>query len=63
MVTPGREPPLKIHLTSFSLLPGGLVLLQNNLFLYFGFFVELIEVVDDDRNGQRDTQNPTEGAA
>ena len=52
-----------IHLTSLPVLPGGLVLLQNDLLLYLGLFIELVEVVDDDRNGQCDTENPTESAA
>ena len=47
--------------TSFSVLPGGLLLLGVYLLLYLGLLVELVEVVDDDGDGQRDAQHAADG--
>ena len=49
--------------TSLGFFPGGLALLQNDFFLYFGFFIEFIEVIDDDGDWKCNTENSTEGAA
>ena len=43
--------------TSFSLLPGWLGFLQKNFLLNLGFFVELVEVVDNDGDGEGDAEN------
>ena len=47
-------------LAFFLLIPEGVGLLQLNLLLDFGFFVELVEVVYDDGDGQRDAEHPTD---
>ena len=49
--------------TSLGFFPGGLALLQDNIFLYFGFFIELIEVIDDDGDWKSNTEDSTESAA
>ena len=49
--------------TSLGFFPGGLALLKNNFFLYLGFFIELIEVIDDDGDWKGDAENSTESAA
>ena len=49
--------------TSLGFFPGGLALLKNNFFLYLGFFIELIEVIDDDGDWKSNAENSTEGAA
>ena len=35
--------------------------LQSYLLLNLGFFIEFVEVVDDDWNGKRNTENTTDG--
>ena len=59
------EPSLvnKNIFTSLGFFPGGLALLKNNFFLYLGFFIELIEVIDDDGDWKSNAENSTEGAA
>ena len=49
--------------TSLGFFPGGLALLKNNFFLYLGFFIELIEVIDDDGDWKCNTEDSTESAA
>ena len=49
--------------TSLGVFPGGLALLENNFFFYFGFFVELIEVIDDDGDWKCNAENSTESTA
>ena len=48
--------------TSFCIFPRGLFLLLQDLLLYLCLLVELVEVVDDDGDGQRDAENSTDGA-
>ena len=45
-----------------QVVPGGFLLLGRDLLLYLGLLVELVEVVDDDWDGQGDTEDPTYGA-
>ena len=50
-----------INTLAFSLLfPEGIGLLQFDLLLNFGFFVELVEIVHNDGDGQRDAEHPTD---
>ena len=39
-----------------ELVPGGLLLLSLDLLLYLGLLVELVEIVDDDGDGQTDAE-------
>ena len=50
-------------LTSLGLIPRGLVLLEPDLLLDLGLLVELVEVVDDDGDGQGDAEHPTQSTA
>ena len=45
-----------------QIVPRGFFLLCRDLLLYLGLLVELVEVVDDDRDGQGDTEDATDGA-
>ena len=56
----GRS-PLILELTSFSVLPGGFLLLGVDLFLDLGLLVELVKVVDNDGDGQRDAEDSANG--
>ena len=50
-----------INTLAFSLLfPEGIGLFQFDLLLNFGFFVEFVEIVHNDGDGQRDAENPTD---
>ena len=50
-----------INTLAFSLLfPEGIGLLQFDLLLNFGFFVELVEIVHNDGDGQGDAEHPTD---
>ena len=48
--------------TFYGIIPSRLFLLRSDLLLYLGLLIELVEVVDDDWNGQRDTENPADSA-
>ena len=50
-------------LTSLGLIPRGLVLLEPDLLLDLGLLVELVEVVDDDGDGQGDAEHPAQSTA
>ena len=52
-----------IHLTSLCLLPRRLLSLDLDLLLNLSFFVELVEVVDNDRNGEGDAEHATDRAS
>ena len=45
-----------------QLVPRGFLLLRSDLLLDLCLLIELVEVVDDDWNGQRDTENPADSA-
>ena len=49
--------------TSFSLFPGGLIFLETDLLLNLGLLVELVEVVDNDGDGQGNAQHTTQSAS
>ena len=49
--------------TSLGVFPGGLALLEYNFFFYFRFFVELIEVIDDDGDWKCNAEDSTESTA
>ena len=49
-------------LTFPPLIPQRLCLLQSDLLLDLGLFVELVEVVDNDGDGQGDAEHPADGA-
>jgi hypothetical protein len=47
--------------TFFSVFPQGFLFLKEDLLLYLGLLVELVEVVDDDGDGQGDAQHAADG--
>ena len=47
--------------TSISILPRGLSLLSLDLLLNLRLLVDVVEVVHDDGNGERDTENSADG--
>ena len=52
--------PLRLLCVFSQLVPRGFLLLRRDLFLDLGLLVELVEVVDDDWNGQRDAEHSTD---
>jgi hypothetical protein len=48
--------------TSLGVLPGSFLLLGHNLLLDLGLLVELVEIVDDNGDGEGDTEHPADGA-
>ena len=50
---------MMLMLTSVSILPRGLGLLSLDFLLYLRLLVDVVEVVHDDRDRQRDAENST----
>ena len=48
--------------TSLGLLPGGFLLFGEDLLLNLGLLVELVEVVDDDGDGEGDAEHAADRA-
>ena len=49
-------------ITFYRIIPSRLFLLRSDLLLDLGLLVELVEVVDNDGDGQRDAEHPADGA-
>ena len=49
------------RLTSLCVLPGRFGFLSFDLLLNLGLLIELVEVVHNDRDGEGDTENSTDG--
>ena len=49
-----------VWITSLGLLPRGFLLLGQDLLLYLGLLVELVEVVHDDGDGEGDAEHPAD---
>ena len=57
-----KEGDFDYNVTSFSLFPRCSLLLCKYLLLNLGLLVELVEVVDNDGDGQGDAEHPADGA-
>ena len=49
-------------ITFYGIIPSRLFLLRSDLLLNLCLLVELVEVVDDDGDGQGDAEHPADGA-
>ena len=52
----------RVFFTFYGIVPSRLFLLRSDLLLDLGLLVELVEVVDNDGDGQRDAEHPADGA-
>ena len=50
-------------ITSFGFFPWGFLFLFQDFLLNFSLFIELVEVIDNDRDGEGDAEDSTDGAA
>ena len=48
--------------TFYGIIPSRFFLLRSDLLLDLGFLVELVEVVDNDGDGEGDAEHPADGA-
>ena len=56
-----KEEDCDYNVTSFSLFPGCSLLLCKYLLFNLGLLIELVEVVDDDGDGERDAEHAADG--
>ena len=47
--------------TFYGIIPSRFFLLRSDLLLYLCLLIELVEVVDDDGDGQGDAEHPADG--